>query len=101
MGFVIVLVFRPMSFHCANTICEGLGTGLRTCAFFAESWATAGRTSGHAARTKAQMQNARLIFPPYPSPVRAMIVLGEPPCHLRSPLARGLDEVGCVAEALL
>src|SRR5579859_7418613 len=27
--------------------------------------------------------------------------LGEPPCHLRSPLAPSLDEAGCIAEALL
>src|SRR5213080_4328322 len=58
----MVINFRPISFHCSSTACEGLGAGFGG-AFFAASCANAGNTANPMAKARPATHLSFFIFP--------------------------------------
>src|SRR5437588_10874919 len=58
----MVINFRPISFHCSSTACEGLGAGLGG-SFFAASCASTGITPNPMAKASPATHLSFFIFP--------------------------------------
>src|SRR6266436_4256566 len=57
----MIISFRPISFHCSSTACEGLGAGFGG-SFFVASCATAGSTTNPVANTNPATHLSFFIF---------------------------------------
>jgi hypothetical protein len=57
----MMINFRPMSFHCSSTACEGLGAGFGG-SFFAASCASAGIATNPVANAKPATHFGFIIF---------------------------------------
>src|SRR5438445_5004787 len=58
----MVINFRPISFHCSSTACEGLGAGFGG-AFFVASCASVGNTANPMAKARPATHLSFFIFP--------------------------------------
>src|SRR5260370_13282687 len=59
----MIISFRPISFHCPSTACEGLGAGFGG-SFFVASCATAASTANPVANANPATHLTFFIFPP-------------------------------------
>src|SRR5882762_5601509 len=79
-----MISFRPMSFHCSSTACEGLGAGFGG-SFFAASCATAGSTAIPIAKANPATHFSFFIFLSSVTPERRTFFLSDAPLRQAFP----------------